>query len=462
MENLLERAIDIKPFVKQYEAWEKWLDKETLYVLFGGGAGGGKSFWIVQKRISIAYGYPGSRTFIGRKELKRLMSSTYVSFQKACKLYNVPKEDWKLNGQYNYIEFRNGSRIDLLDLDYKPSDPDYDRFGSLEYTEGDIEEAQEVQYKAFDVLKARVGRHRNDEFNLLGKIGLTCNPSKEWLYRVFYKPARDGTLPPEYAFVKALYKDNPITAKTYERQLSGITDRITKERLMFGNWEYDDAADFLIKYEAIIDLFTNPPTFKEELYLTADIARQGRDKIVYVLWRDWDAYEIIERSKQGIDKTIEELRDIMYKKHIPYSHCLVDEDGIGGGVIDLMRGIKGFTANTSPFNHENYKNLKAQCSWLFADKVNKHMVSISAKVSEEQKDFIIGDLEQIRSKDIDKDGKRQLKPKEEIKEILGRSPDYGDALMMRAWFDVSGTGSSKAYVFKPGITQAVVHKPFIM
>jgi hypothetical protein len=43
-------------------------------------------------------------------------------------------------------------------------------------------------------------------------------------------------------------------------------------------------------------------------------------------------------------------------------------------------------------------------------------------------------LEQVKRKDIDKDGKLSVLPKEKIKELIGRSPDYSDALMMRMWF----------------------------
>lgn len=41
-----------------------------------------------------------------------------------------------LTGKDNFIELGNGSRIDLLDLQYQPRDPLYERFGSLEYTGG--------------------------------------------------------------------------------------------------------------------------------------------------------------------------------------------------------------------------------------------------------------------------------------------------------------------------------------
>jgi hypothetical protein len=49
----------------------------------------------------------------------------------------------------------------------------------------------------------------NTEFGLLPKIGLTANPSKNFLYRLFYKPWKSGTLPEQYAFIRSLYADNP-------------------------------------------------------------------------------------------------------------------------------------------------------------------------------------------------------------------------------------------------------------
>lgn len=67
--------------------------------------------------------YPGSKWFIGRAELKRITQSTLITFYKVCNQYGVEDTLYKYNGQYNYIEFYNGSRIDLLDLMYKPGDP---------------------------------------------------------------------------------------------------------------------------------------------------------------------------------------------------------------------------------------------------------------------------------------------------------------------------------------------------
>ena len=128
----MEIVPTIKPLPKQDEAYDLLFDSKTKYLLFGGKAGGGKSWLIAEWMMIMCFRYPGVRGYIGRNELKRLMNSTYVTFTKVCQYHGIPSELWKLNGQYNYIEFTNGSRIDLLDVAPKPSDPMYQRFSSAE------------------------------------------------------------------------------------------------------------------------------------------------------------------------------------------------------------------------------------------------------------------------------------------------------------------------------------------
>jgi phage terminase large subunit len=244
--------VTLRPTPKQHQAWQKLWDAVTKYLFFGGGAGGGKSWVGCEWILTNCQRYPGSKWFIGREELSRLMKSTYITWAKVCKHHGV--SDWKLNGQYNYIEFANGSRVDLLDLKHAPSDPLYERFGSLEYTGGWIEEGGEVAFKAFDTLKSRVGRHMNREYDLIGKILVTCNPKKNWLYQDIYKPWKEGRLPSGYAFIQSLYNDNPYTADSYAQDLAAIRDQATKQRLMYGNWEYDNDPAALMEYDAIVDL----------------------------------------------------------------------------------------------------------------------------------------------------------------------------------------------------------------
>lgn len=454
--------ITLRPTFKQHLAYEALKNPKIDTVFFGGGAGGGKSWWLCESRLVNALTYPGYKSYIGRKELKRLMQSTYLTWNKVCKFHGIPQDCWKLNGQYNYIEFQNGSRIDLLDLNFNPSDPLYERFGSLEYTDGAIEESGEVEFLAYDVLKSRGGRHMNKEFCLRPTIAITGNPKKNWTYTKFYQPFKKKELSEHIAFIQALFRDNEFTAEEYGKQLASIEDKATKQRLMFGNWEYDDDPATLMNFDAIADLFTNNVQEGGKKYLIADIARYGRDRIAIWVWEGLIARKLYVFQKQGIDVTSNEIKKIAMEFHIPYSQILIDEDGIGGGVVDILRGVKGFVANTPPFDNlithqpENYQNLKAQCSYKLAELVNNHSIRVEIE-DETLKEELIAELEQIKSKDADKDGKKKIVPKEEIKEILGHSPDLSDTLMMRMYFELVATQSEgQARIFVPK------HPPHIM
>lgn len=455
--------VTITPTVKQEEAWELLGDDVTKYLLFGGGAGGGKSWLACEWLLTNCYFYPGSKWFIGRNELKRLMASSFVTFSKVCKFHNIPEDEWKLNGQYNYIEFKNGSRIDLLDLAYKPTDAMFERFGSLEYTGGFIEEAAEVKFKAFDVLKSRVGRHMNKEFDLKPKILLTCNPNKNWLYRIFYKPWRANMLEPKYAFIQSLYTDNPHTADSYEEALSDVTDSATRQRLKYGNWEYDDDSDALVTFDAIQDVFTNTLEESNDKFLTIDVARFGKDSIVIKFWKGMNCYRIEERTKQGLDVTETEVKEWIKQEKIPMSRVAVDEVGVGGGLLDHLPGAKGFIANSSPLENpsanrtkiikngkilfttlrENYASLNDQCGYMLAALVEERKIRISADITPEQREKIEEELGQLKRKDADKDGKLKLIPKDEIKENIGRSPDYLDTMKIRMMFELVKTPAFK-------------------
>lgn len=458
---------DIRPTWKQHLAYEALDtpvlddDKEpmTVEVFFGGGAGGGKSWAICESRLKNALRYPGYKSFIGRSELKRLMQSTYVTWLKVCAHHKMPRDEWRLDGNLHVIRFRNGSTIDLLDLKYHPAeDPLYERFGSLEYSDGAIEEAGEVHPLAREVLKTRINRHLNDQLGINPSLLETGNPKKNWTYHTFYKPSKNGDLPKGMFFIQALYKDNPYGERTYGKTLGGIKDPIMRARLRDGDWEYEDDPSALINYASIADLFTNTlPDMDEEdvgeRYITCDAARYGDDRIVVMFWRGWYCYKILWRKKQGIDETAAWLRALAAEEEIPYSHVVVDEDGVGGGITDILRGIRGFLANSTPIEEDDedrdeeefdnkptqraaFANLKVQCAYVAADRVNKHQAAVRTKDAQIQQ-WLTEDLEQVKEQHTDADErKRQLVPKPETKIVLGRSPDFGDAFIMRAVFDL--------------------------
>lgn len=463
--------IEFKPSAKQYEAWERLTDKETKEIGYGGAAHGGKSylgcFWLV----SMCLSYPDTGWLLGRKELTNLKKTTLLTLFKVFEEYDIkPDVHFTYNQQDNIITFINKSQIFLFDLGYKPSDPLYTRLGGLELTGGFVDEANEVDLQAIDILHTRLGRRKNQEYGLSPKLMEGFNPQKNHVYQRFYKPWREGQLPKHRSFTLALPSDNPYTTETYMEQLRNA-DKVTRERLLMGNFEYDDDPAVLISYDAMTDMVTNTietePIYgeKEDKYIVADVARYGRDKTVITVWKSLELIGVHIYEKQGLDTTEEVLRRLMVEEQVPFSHVIIDEDGVGGGIVDNMRGIKGFIANSVPIDNEtthkpeNYKSLKSQCAYTLADSVNGHKMSIRLSRFETNTDIqqdkflalLYEDLEQIKMKDMDKDGKRAIIGKDEVKETLQRSPDYGDTFIMRMWFELNKKklGSGVASQFYP-------------
>ena len=73
--------------------------------------------------------------------------------------------------------------------------------------------------------------------------------------------------------------------------------------------------------------------------------------------------------------------------------------------------------------------------YLLADVVRDHKLSIPCATPDQQ-ETIVEELEQIKGRDVEKDGKLKIVDKEEIKQNIGRSPDYADAISMRCFFDI--------------------------
>lgn len=421
-----------------------WNDNVTKDIVYGGSKGSGKSFLGCSLIFGDAFTYPETNYFICRKNASDLRKFTMPSIMEVFNLWGITEDMWKFNGQDNYFTLSNGSKIYLLEASYKPSDADYARFGSIQMTKGWIEEAGEIDEVAKNNLHATIGRWNNDKYGLTGKLLQTCNPAKNYLYRDYYLPFKKGTLPEWKQFVQALPSDNKMLDKGYLESLNNILSPSQKERLLYGNWEYDDDPSVLVEYDNILNMFTNAHVLPTgERYISADIARYGRDCTVIIVWDGFVIKRLIELKKKGVAEVAEFIKALSIEYRIPMSRVVIDDDGVGGGVTDIL-GCRGFVNNSSPIkiastlalptNLENFKNLKSQCYFKLAEMVNKNEILISCPVEQDVRDRIIADFEQIKQDNMEKDMKKAVLPKEEVKKLLGRSPDFSDAIMMRIYF----------------------------
>ena len=457
---------------KQTQALDYLEDDSTNELLFGGGAGGAKSFlgclWIILSCLK----YDGTRHVIGRSKLKNLKETTLVTFFEVASFLGMKSgEHYSYNAQDSTIEVGN-SLVILKDLFFFPSDPNFDNLGSLEITSYFIDECNQLNIKAKEILNSRV-RYKLSEFDFDGTLTstlevaerneenvpiawyrsdgsitkglipkglMTCNPAKNWVYTDFYKPSKDGTLPTRRKFIQALATDNPNISPHYIANLKTLPKN-SQERLLYGNWEYDDDPSRLMDIEAITDIFTNNFVDEGVGYITADIARLGQDRTVICVWFGFKCIKIVTIDKSTLDEVAKIIEALRLKYNIRKSHTIVDEDGLGGGVKDMLK-CKGFINNSRAIKIKgkdvNFANIKAQCYFKLADFVNDGLLYIEC--NEVEKDLISAELEVVKMRNLDKDTKLNILDKATVKSLIGRSPDFSDAIMMRMYFELSGGG----------------------
>lgn len=434
----------MKLLPKQENAVYYLKDRETEELIYGGGAGGGKSKIGVLFCIEMCLKYPGVRGVMGRAKLKSLKETTLNTFFETT-TYLKLNDEYVYNQSSGIIKWNNGSEILLKDLFLYPSDPEFDSLGSLEITFAFVDECSQVSYKAWQILKSRI-RYKLNEYNLTPKILGTCNPSKNWTYTEFYNPHLNKELRPSRKFIQALPKDNPHLPESYIKTLLGL-DAASKKRLHDGDWNFDDNPYALFEYSNILGMFTNEfikPT--NENYMTCDIAYTGSDVFVIGIWSGLVLKKIIAIDKIDdvlVSKKIHELR-LEYR--VPIKNVVYDADGLQTftrnaskagnlvGAVNFHNGARPIIIQGQDEKQtENFKNLKAQCYYYLSEAVKDNTIYIQDLTFKKQ---IIEELEQINRLPMDDEGKFALEKKEEIRIRLGRSPDFADMIMMRMFFEL--------------------------
>src|SRR5690606_28504002 len=123
--------------------------------------------------------------------------------------------------------------------------------------------------------------------------------------------------------------------KSYLQSLLEL-DENSKQRLYYGNWEYDDDPAALIDFKKLQDIFTNTFVLGGERFITGDIARFGRDKTVIGVWDGFRLIKVIEYGKNSVTEAALKIQELAEFYSVPMSNVVVDEDGVGGGVVDIL------------------------------------------------------------------------------------------------------------------------------
>jgi hypothetical protein len=436
---------DVKLTKRQTIAWEYLYDDVTNEVLFGGSAGGSKStlgcIWIV----SLCIQHPGIRCLIGRTVLSTLKQTTFKTLMEVLgpKFMNLQSPNhYNYNAQSNVVTFYNGSEIILKDLEDKPSDVNKDSLGGLELTAIFVDEAVQISQLTYNILKSRI-RFKLDEYNLIPKMLLTCNPSNNWVKKVFYIPWIEDRLEPAKKFVPSLPTDNPHLPQSYLDLLQTLPQE-QRKRLLMGDWNYSEDIGALFDFDSITKTaFRFAPKPEDKKYICIDVARFGGDSTVISIWVGLTIIEVIRYNKLDGNTLYNEVNNLIAKHQIHPSQVIADSDGVGGFLVDRLR-CTSFVNNARPLHEQNFTNLKSQCYTKLADLIKEGKISINV-MDPGIVDELTQQLLAIKLKDVDKDGKVGVIGKDEMKRILGVSPDIADSIMLRMYYEVKHLKNTAKY-----------------
>ena len=293
-----------------------------------------------------------------------------------------------------------------------------------------FDEAPRAKVDSFYALRSTITATKG-QMKLIGNFGGSAN----WVHLLKEKALTDKN----YSYHKITAWDGVEAGILDEEEIKqaqrDLPPRVFRQLYLA---EEQESEDMLCSYDAINDLWTNEPTDNKERYITTDIAFLGSDLFTIFIWEGFDIIDYYETDKSEPKEVEDKIKELASKHRVGRSNILYDADGLGGFLKSYLKGAKAFIngGRVIPQTGKtpNYKNLKSQCGFGIAKRVNNREISISTdKLSKSE---MIKELECLQSHSIDLEGKIQLLPKKKIKELIGHSPDKLDAFLMREYFEL--------------------------
>lgn len=213
---------------------KEFLEADATEVLFGGAAGGGKSYGQIVDALLFALRYPGSKQLILRRTFAELDKSL---IRTSLGLY--PRTLYTFNASSHTGRFRNGS---VIDFGYCAAENDVYQYQSAEYDCIRFDELTHFTEAQYRYLISRVrGANRFPKC-----IKSSTNPGgvgHAWVKSRFVDPAPPGTVfrGPDgmsRVFIPSLLSDNNFLMRddpSYKERLLALPER-ERKALLYGDW----------------------------------------------------------------------------------------------------------------------------------------------------------------------------------------------------------------------------------
>lgn len=173
-------------------------------------------------------------------------------------------------------------------------------------------------------------------------------------------------------FINSTIKDNQILIKKDPGYLGSLLALPPEERAMLleGNWKFRTDGLGLCEYAAVRNIFSNwvVPGIAPKRCITCDAARFGKDLCVMAVWRGWEVVHMSVYKKSDVNDIVDHIELLRKKFGIMKSNVLIDQDGVGGDSVKIGQ-YRGFRAMDAPMIDPNtriqevYENLKTQCAY---------------------------------------------------------------------------------------------------